>query len=74
MATWLMVVTSLTLQLRAEYVVKCKSCNWKSHFRIREFAPRVPVYMLAASGEYQMMMLEQLLPKSFGPEDVSRKK
>jgi hypothetical protein len=37
---------------------------------IREFAPHVPVYMFTAKGEYEMMTLDQLMPKSFGPEDL----
>jgi len=37
---------------------------------IREFAPTVPVYMFTSKGDYEMMTLDQLLPKSFGPEDL----
>lgn len=38
---------------------------------IREFAPKVPVYMFTAKGDHEMMTLEQLMPKSFGPEDLA---
>ena len=41
-----------------------------SNASIREFGPKVPIYMFTSSGEYEMMTLDQLLPKSFGPEDL----
>lgn len=38
---------------------------------IREFGPKLPVYMFTASGkDYKMMTLDELLPLSFGPEDL----
>ena len=54
-----------------EFVVKCKTPYVSSKRSIREFAPNVPVYMFTAKGEYEMMTLDQLMPKSFGPEDLS---
>lgn len=56
-----------------EFVVKCMWCmDWSELTgRIREFAPLVPVYMFTTKGDYEMMTLEQLMPKSFGPEDLS---
>jgi cytidine deaminase len=54
-----------------EFVVKCMSSTGSFNGRIREFAPTVPVYMFTAKGDYEMMTLEQLMPKSFGPEDLS---
>lgn len=41
-----------------------------SHLRIREFEPKVPIYMFTSKGDYEMMTLDQLLPRSFGPEDL----
>jgi len=47
-----------------------RSIHSLSHVRIREFGPKIPIYMFTSSGEYEMMTLDQLLPKSFGPEDL----
>lgn len=41
-----------------------------SHVRIREFAPTVPIFMFTPNGEYDVMTLEQLMPRSFGPEQL----
>jgi cytidine deaminase len=53
-----------------EFVVKCKAMYVMANSSIREFAPNVPVYMFSAKGDYEMMTLDQLMPKSFGPEDL----
>jgi len=37
---------------------------------IREFAPTVPIFMFTPNGEYDVMTLEQLMPRSFGPEQL----
>lgn len=37
---------------------------------IREFAPQLPVFMVAANGKWIKMYLQDLLPLSFGPEDL----
>ncbi|MEW6743357.1 MAG: cytidine deaminase [Planctomycetota bacterium] len=42
---------------------------------IREFAPRLTLYLAVADGSYLEERLERLLPDSFGPEDlVGRRK
>ena len=38
--------------------------------RIREFSTQVPIYMFTPDGSYEMMTLDQLMPKSFGPENL----
>jgi len=40
------------------------------NFRIREFSAHVPIYMFTPNGDYEMMTLDQLMPKSFGPENL----
>lgn len=41
---------------------------------IREFAPDIPVLMFTANGEkFKKMSLEELLPMSFGPENLGKK-
>ncbi|KAG4405692.1 hypothetical protein JTP64_004563 [Candida tropicalis] len=37
---------------------------------IREFAPNIPVYMFNDSGDFIKVYLHDLLPLSFGPEDL----
>lgn len=38
---------------------------------IREFGPTVPIYMFSGDGQKQLLMtLDQLLPNSFGPENL----
>ena len=54
----------------AEYVVKCTFLPERSDFRIREFSGHVPIYMFTPNGDYEMMTLDQLMPKSFGPENL----
>jgi hypothetical protein len=53
-----------------EYVDKCKVYSNRVHHRIREFAPHVPIYMFTPDGSYEMMTLDALMPKSFGPENL----
>ena len=60
----------LPLLHHVEYVVKCKSPWRRSDYRIREFSANVPIYMFAPTGEYEMMTLDELMPKSFGPENL----
>ena len=38
--------------------------------RIREFCSDVPIYMFTPDGKYEMMTLQELMPKSFGPESL----
>lgn len=47
----------------------CSPCGICRQF-IREFGPKLPVYMFTATGKYKLMTLEELLPLSFGPEDL----
>jgi hypothetical protein len=63
---------SALLPVLVEYVVKCKSqINYFSEYtRIREFSENVPIYMFTPDGEYEMMTLDQLMPKSFGPQNL----
>ncbi|KAK6455308.1 cytidine deaminase-like protein [Scheffersomyces xylosifermentans] len=37
---------------------------------IREFGPSVPVYMFGTKGKFQKVYLQDLLPLSFGPENL----
>ena len=62
--------TFLRLLRPVEYVVKCTFPPQWSDFRIREFSAHVPIYMFTPNGEYEMMTLDQLMPKSFGPENL----
>lgn len=47
----------------------CSPCGICRQF-IREFGPNLPVYMFTALGKYKVMTLDELLPLSFGPEDL----
>jgi len=38
--------------------------------RIREFSSDVPIYMFTPDGKYEMMTLQELMPNSFGPENL----
>ena len=55
---------------RVAFVGKCKSYLGSFDPRIREFAPNVPIYMFTPDGNYEMMTLDVLLPRSFGPENL----
>ena len=62
-----------TIRLLLHHVVsvdKCKGHQKCFNFRIREFAPNVPIYMFTPDGNYEMMTLDVLMPKSFGPENI----
>ncbi|CAH2351419.1 cytidine deaminase [[Candida] railenensis] len=37
---------------------------------IREFGPKLPVFMFASDGSFKKMYLNDLLPFSFGPENL----
>ncbi|ODQ80214.1 hypothetical protein BABINDRAFT_166574 [Babjeviella inositovora NRRL Y-12698] len=39
---------------------------------IREFGPELPIYMVTDGGEWVKMYLNELLPLSFGPEDLGK--
>lgn len=54
-----------------DYCSPCGICRQM----LREFAPEIEVYMFKASGkEYKKMTLGELLPMSFGPEDLEKNK
>ncbi|KAJ6130993.1 hypothetical protein N7523_001453 [Penicillium sp. IBT 18751x] len=46
---------------------------WTDGLSIREFTtPSFPVYMYDADGAYKVMTMSELLPDSFGPEDLPK--
>ena len=60
----------LKLPRHVVYVVKCNFLYYHVDSRIREFSANIPIYMFTPNGECEMMTLDQLMPKSFGPENL----
>lgn len=53
-----------------EIISPCGGCRQV----MREFGLKWDVYMTKADGSYQKMTVEELLPVSFGPDDLSMQK
>ncbi|XP_047438810.1 cytidine deaminase-like [Mugil cephalus] len=53
-----------------QFISPCGGCR---QF-MREFGVKWDVYMSRADGTYQKMTVEELLPVSFGPDDLSQEK
>ncbi|XP_026162041.1 cytidine deaminase-like [Mastacembelus armatus] len=53
-----------------QFISPCGACR---QF-MREFGKNWDVYMSKPDGKYQKMTVEELLPVSFGPDDLSMKK
>jgi hypothetical protein len=55
-----------------ESAAKCRiSVNFEVlKIRIREFCSDVPIYMFTPDGKHEVMTLQELMPKSFGPESL----
>ncbi|MBT4486032.1 MAG: cytidine deaminase [Rhodospirillaceae bacterium] len=62
------IVEVLVVGVSDDPVTPCGGCRQ----RIREFAgPDVPVHIAAPDGVRMTMTLEELLPRSFGPDNLS---
>ena len=67
----LIAATYFLLLRHVESAAKCISTLSQSlTIRIREFSSDVPIYMFTPDGNYEMMTLQELLPNSFGPENI----
>ncbi|KAM4588611.1 cytidine deaminase-like [Odontesthes bonariensis] len=56
--------------LSDQFISPCGGCR---QF-MREFGSKWEVYLSKADGSYRMMTVDELLPVSFGPEDLTMKK
>ncbi|XP_048374767.1 cytidine deaminase [Sphaerodactylus townsendi] len=57
---------ALTSNKQETYIVPCGSCRQV----LREFGKQWDLYLTKSDGTYIVKTLEQLLPYSFGPEDL----
>ncbi|CAN9512360.1 unnamed protein product [Ophioblennius macclurei] len=61
---------AIASDLSDQFISPCGGCR---QF-MREFGPNWDVYMSKPDGSYRKMRVDELLPASFGPEDLSMKK
>ncbi|XP_070757971.1 cytidine deaminase b [Enoplosus armatus] len=61
---------AIASDLTDQFISPCGGCR---QF-MREFGSNLDVYLSKPDGSYQKMTVDELLPVSFGPEDLSMKK
>ncbi|XP_034540283.1 cytidine deaminase b [Notolabrus celidotus] len=61
---------AIASDMNDQFISPCGGCR---QF-MREFGPNLTVYLSKPDGSYLKMTVNELLPSSFGPEDLSMKK
>uniref|UniRef100_A0A665WYQ7 Cytidine deaminase n=1 Tax=Echeneis naucrates TaxID=173247 RepID=A0A665WYQ7_ECHNA len=61
---------AIASDMKEEFISPCGACR---QF-MREFGTKWDVYMTKPDGKYIKMTVEELLPRSFGPEDLTEEK
>ncbi|XP_071350878.1 cytidine deaminase-like [Trachinotus anak] len=61
---------AIASDMNDEFISPCGACR---QF-MREFGLKWDVYMTKPDSSYEKMTVEQLLPRSFGPDDLTQKK
>nr|XP_020828822.1 cytidine deaminase [Phascolarctos cinereus] len=59
---------AVTTNVKDDFVAPCGACRQV----MREFGKHWYVYLTKADGTYQVKMVHELLPGSFGPEDLQK--
>ncbi|XP_068934467.1 cytidine deaminase [Petaurus breviceps papuanus] len=59
---------AITSNLKDDFIAPCGACRQV----MREFGKYWYVYMTKADGTYEVKMVHELLPRSFGPEDLKK--
>ncbi|KAG7238360.1 hypothetical protein INR49_031076 [Caranx melampygus] len=61
---------AIASDMKDEFISPCGGCR---QF-MREFGTQWPAYLTKPDDTYEVMTVDQLLPRSFGPDDLSQKK